>query len=180
MNIIDIAIASTGRPVVLTDEGQILTEDQPSDLAFSHLPQSQRPSAVWREIEPPEGVMPAKIVCGQHGALTLLADGRLFERERDPDNMIGVHYRWRELRPGETAPVPVNPPAPVQTQVLRVGPDGKPIAQQPAASVAGSVSDTQETLKLAGRQDAFAALAAENARLKAELTAATTSKRKSR
>ena len=135
MQIIDVAITSAGRRIVVTDEGQIFTEDAPNGVAFAHLPESQRPKTIWREIEPPDGVVPVKAIGGQYGSITLLASGRLFERERDPNQMIGIHYRWVELSPGEPYVPPVNPPVVVRTEVLRVSSaDGKPLPAEPTVS----------------------------------------------
>ena len=179
MNIIDLAYNGAGKRVVLTDEG-ILSEDAVNGMAYQHLPPDSRPTVAWNRVAGPmrpSGTLDAygreimeplpldRVFCGPHGLILVLSEGRLYQRVQDSSGP-GLRWRWQELTPGETTPVPVNPPAVERTEVLRVGADGKPLPPEATAPAVGSVSDTFETQKVASQQTALANLAVENAALR--------------
>lgn len=117
--IVDATVDAQGTVHLLTDEGTILAQRPADSLAHQHLPPSQRPKHEWQTISGPDAVVPHRVLCGAHGTLYVVADGLLFERTRDQDNLLRSTYSWKPVPlPGAEPEAPVNPPSPTRTKIL--------------------------------------------------------------
>jgi hypothetical protein len=97
MTVVD-ATTVAGKLYILTDAGDIYSQEKPSDLAYQNVPLHQRPEFSWQRIPGPDVAVPTRLVVGHLGELRVVGDGIVFERVVDQSS-IGFRptYVWREM-----------------------------------------------------------------------------------
>jgi hypothetical protein len=102
--IVDVCLSKEGRMTILTADGSIRAQVQPSGTEHQGMPVHLRPSFEWKELDGPP-VKPTRLFGGVQGRLCVLGtDDRLYERKRDPrfqGNLVEP-FLWVEVEfPGD-------------------------------------------------------------------------------
>jgi len=94
--ITDMAVSADGTPYILTDDGAIFGRLPITHTRYQGMPPSKRPTSEWVAILGPEGVTPTRLFLAGD-KLSVLADGVLYERQRDPSYLHGQRYGWQPV-----------------------------------------------------------------------------------
>jgi hypothetical protein len=94
--IVDIAAGPNGNLIALDSTGSlyglVANENE------QHLPPSRRTGMVFKEMlpRPPQ---PVRRLTHAHDVLTVLVEGRIFQRQRDQQEMVYSKWLWVEVAP---------------------------------------------------------------------------------